>query len=175
LPGGSFDVVLMFGPLYHLTKRQDRIRSLKEAYRVLRPNGLLFAAAISRYASLIDGLKYGFVDDPVFQRILERDLKEGQHRNPSGAKNYFTTSFFHRPDELKREVEESGFRLDGIYAVEGPAEILFRERIDGMLRKGEARRRLLHLIEAVETEPSLLGVSSHVLAVAKANKRVVTK
>jgi len=161
----------MFGPLYHLTRRQDRIQSLKEARRVLRPRGLLFAAAISRYASLIDGLKYGYVDDPIFQRILERDLQEGQHRNPTGAKEYFTTSFFHHPDELIREVQESGFRPNGIYAVEGPVEILYRDRMERKLRQKEARRRILHLIDAVETEPSLLGVSSHMLAVATSDKR----
>jgi ubiquinone/menaquinone biosynthesis C-methylase UbiE len=171
LPDGSVDVVLMMGPLYHLTRRQGRIQSLREARRVLRPKGLLFAAAISRYASLIDGLKYGFVDDPVFQGILERDLREGQHRNPTGAKDYFTTSFFHHPNELAQEIGESGFRLEGIYAVEGPAEILYRNRLSKILRQEEPRRRVLRLIAAVETEPSLLGVSSHMLAVATTSTR----
>lgn len=96
-PRGSFDVVLMLGPLYHLTRKKDRIQALKEARRVIRPRGLLIAAAISRYASLIDGLKYRFLDDPAFRRIVERDLKEGQHRNPASVRNYFTTAFFHHP------------------------------------------------------------------------------
>lgn len=168
-PRGSCDVVLMLGPLYHLTRKKDRIEALREARRVLRPRGLLFAAAISRYASLIDGLKYVYADNPVFQRILKRDLKEGQHRNPTDAENFFTTSFFHHPDELAEEIEGSGFKLEGIYAVEGPAEILYRNRLDGMLRRKEARRDLLRLIATVETEPSLLGVSSHLLAVARTN------
>jgi 2-polyprenyl-3-methyl-5-hydroxy-6-metoxy-1,4-benzoquinol methylase len=50
----SVDVVLLLGPLYHLVDRADRLRALREAHRVLRPEGLLFAAAISRFAALFD-------------------------------------------------------------------------------------------------------------------------
>ena len=165
-PQHSFDVVLLFGPLYHLTKRKDRIRALREARRVLRPGGLLFAAAISRYASLVDGLKSKYVDDPVFQRILARDLKEGQHRNPHNNSKYFTTAFFHHPNELAHEVTESGFRLKEVYAVEGPGEILMHDDLERRLKRRDVRQRILGLIAAVETEPSLFGVSSHLLAVA---------
>src|SRR6202000_3468363 len=52
----SADGVLLLGPLYHLTERADRLKSLREAHRVLRSGGHVFAAAISRYASLMDGL-----------------------------------------------------------------------------------------------------------------------
>jgi len=44
-------VVLMLGPLYHLTEPADRHQALREAHRVLGPGGLLAAAAISRVAS----------------------------------------------------------------------------------------------------------------------------
>src|SRR5438270_3661387 len=37
----SVDVVLMFGPLYHLTEPADRLTALREAHRILRPGGLL--------------------------------------------------------------------------------------------------------------------------------------
>ena len=49
------EAVLLLGPLYHLLEVQDRDRSLMEAYRVLKPGGHVFAGAISRFASTIDG------------------------------------------------------------------------------------------------------------------------
>ena len=165
-PRQSFDIVLMMGPLYHLTRRKERIQALREAHRVLRPKGLLVAAAISRYASLVDGLKYHHLDDPQFQKIVERDLRDGQHRNPRRIEEYFTTAFFHHPDELAKEIAASGFKLRGIYAVEGPAEVMREEELDRMLLGEESRNRTLRFISMVETEPTLLGISSHLLAVA---------
>jgi ubiquinone/menaquinone biosynthesis C-methylase UbiE len=47
----SADLVLMLGPLYHLTERDDRIHALREGQRVLRAGGRLVAAAISRFTS----------------------------------------------------------------------------------------------------------------------------
>jgi 2-polyprenyl-3-methyl-5-hydroxy-6-metoxy-1,4-benzoquinol methylase len=48
----AFDVTLMLGPLYHLTEEQERMEALHEAKRVMKPGGMLFAAVISRYASI---------------------------------------------------------------------------------------------------------------------------
>ncbi len=79
----SSDVVLLLGPLYHLVRKRDRMRSLSEAFRTSKRGGLLFAAAISRFASALDGLFRDFAEDPAFFEIVRRDLKGGQHRNPT--------------------------------------------------------------------------------------------
>ena len=63
---------------------------------MLRPGGVLTAAAISRFASMMDGLLRGSLDDPAFEAIVERDLRDGQHRNPTGRPEWFTTAYFHR-------------------------------------------------------------------------------
>ena len=55
LPDASVDAVLLFGPLYHLAGRADRMAVIREAVRILRPGAPLFAAAISRWATRIDG------------------------------------------------------------------------------------------------------------------------
>jgi predicted SAM-dependent methyltransferase len=49
-------VALLLGPLYHLTESHERLDALREAFRMLRHGGLIFAAAINRFASLYDGL-----------------------------------------------------------------------------------------------------------------------
>src|SRR6266581_2334148 len=74
----SVDVVLLFGPLYHLIERANRLMALHEAHRILRPGGILFAVGISRFTSVLDGLRQGFLDDPAFVQIVERDLTDGQ-------------------------------------------------------------------------------------------------
>lgn len=70
------------GPLYHLTDRMERLQSLSETKRVVRPSCLVCTVAISRFASLLDGLRMGMLVDVDFSRIVECDAEEGQHRNP---------------------------------------------------------------------------------------------
>jgi SAM-dependent methyltransferase len=161
----SVDAVLLFGPLYHLTDRPDRVQALAEARRMLRAGGLVLAAAISRFASVLDGLVRGYLDDPQFTRIVERDLRDGQHRNVTNNPAYFTTAFFHHPEELAAEIREAGLRHEKTLAVEGPGWLLqnFAEHWEDAGR----RERLLEAVRSLEAEPSVLGISAHLLAVAR--------
>jgi SAM-dependent methyltransferase len=163
-PDASADAALLLGPLYHLTDRADRVRALAEARRVLRPGGVLAAAAISRFASTMDGLLRGSLEEPAFEAIVQRDLRDGQHRNPTGRPEWFTTAYFHLPEELGQEVAEAGLRLQAVLAVEGPAWML--PDIQQRLADPTRREPVLAAIRRVETEPSLLGASSHLLAIA---------
>jgi SAM-dependent methyltransferase len=92
-PTATFDAALMFGPLYHLTDRNDRLTALREARRVLRPNGVLFAVAISRYASFFDAFASAHVEDPTFVEIMLRDLADGQRRAESSPVPCRSASF----------------------------------------------------------------------------------
>jgi ubiquinone/menaquinone biosynthesis C-methylase UbiE len=62
----QFDIVLLFGPMYHLIDRKERIKALTEARRVLKRRGKLLIALISRYASLIDGFQRDLITDDRF-------------------------------------------------------------------------------------------------------------
>lgn len=163
---GEADAVLLLGPLYHLTERADRVAALREARRVVRPGGVLAGAAISRFASLLDGLFRGFLADAEFACIVEADLRDGQHRNTTDNPDYFTTAFFHTPDELRAEVAESGWRLDALLAVEGPCAYIELPRT-GRRREPPSLERSLAFIERIEAEPSLLGMSPHWLAIGR--------
>jgi SAM-dependent methyltransferase len=162
---GSADAVLALGPLYHLTEREDRLQVLREARRVLRPGGVLFASAISRFASFGDGLRGALFDDPAFARIVERDLRDGQHRNDTGDPRYFTTAFFHHPAELAEEVAAAQLVLVDVFAIEGLA--FATPDFERRFADPASRERLLALLRRVETEPSLLGASPHLLAVGR--------
>lgn len=163
-PDESRDAVLLFGPLYHLTERDDRLRALGEARRVLRPAGVVVGAAISRFASLLDGLQQGFLADPEFAEIVARDLREGQHRNPEPVERpeWFTTAFFHHPDELAKEVVEAGFALEAVLGVEGPGW-LFPDK----WRDPGQRELVLRAARLAEAEPALRAVSAHLLVVGR--------
>ena len=165
LSDASVDAVLLMGPLYHLPERSDRLRALAEARRVCRRGGLVIAAAISRFASTLDGLRAGYLEDPAFAAVAAGDRKDGRHRNPTGDPAYFTTAYFHRPEDLASECAAAGLSHEATLAVEGPAWLL--PDLDPRLADERRRAVLLAAIALIETEPTLRGVSAHLLAVSQ--------
>ena len=163
----SVDSVLLLGPLYHLTDRSERLLALQEAARVARPGGGIAVAAISRFASLFDGLARGFLFDPEFQPIVERDLAEGQHRNPDDREHWFTTAYLHDPEQLRQEVASVGLEVVDLVGIEGLAGWL--GHLGDRWETPEGRAAILYSARAIEREPSLLGLSGHLLAMARSS------
>lgn len=163
---GSADAVLLLGPLYHLTARENRVRAGREAFRVLRPGGVVVAAAISRWSSAVDAVLRGWITDDAFAAVVAQDLTDGQHRNPAAVPGWFTTAYFHRPDELTAELTEAGFAVTGPVAVEGLAG-LAGDRLTSLLDDPVTRERLLDLVRRTESEPALLGMAGHLLVAGR--------
>lgn len=161
----QFDIALVLGPLYHLTEKQDRIKALQEAKRVLKPGGILLAAVISRYASLMDGFKRDLIHDEAFQQILSNDLKTGVHLNTTNNFEYFTTSFFHSPADIQQEISESGLAFKKLIAIESIGWI-----IDDFQRKAMDAgyyKTVRGFIEQVESKEDVVAFSPHIMAVAE--------
>ena len=161
----DFDVVLLLGPLYHLTLRDDRVLAWHEALRVVKPGGLIAGAGISRFASLFSGLAHGMLFDARFRGIVERDLQDGQHRNPDRTPEWFTTAYFHHPDELGAEAVEAGAEIIEFAGVEGLA--CWLPQLEDKWRDAAARETIVDSARLVESEPSLLGLSAHFLLLAR--------
>jgi ubiquinone/menaquinone biosynthesis C-methylase UbiE len=159
----SADVVLIMGPMYHLTAANDRATALREGFRVLATPGLVVVAAISRYASALDGLARKRSIDPRFVAIRDRDLADGQHRNDTGNLDYFTTAYFHRPQDLQEELSAAGFQAPQVLGVEGPAWML--ADFDARWEDAALRKDVLDVARALEAEPSTIGVSAHLVGI----------
>jgi len=144
---------------------EERLQALGEAQRVCRPGGVIVAAAISRFASTLDGLRGGYLEDPEFAAIASADLRDGQHRNATNNPAYFTTAYFHRPEDLAEECAAAGLAHQATLAVEGPAWLL--ADLDARVADARKWEMLLTAIATIEAEPTLLGVSAHLLVVAR--------
>src|SRR4051794_31640795 len=166
-PDGSADVVLLLGPLYHLPERDDRRRALAEARRVLRPGGVVAAAAVNRFAGLLDQTRSRRLDHEGLDQLLSGPLRDGRLLEP----RVFTTAYFHRPGELGAELAEAGLAGVEEFAVEGPGWLLFdapvREGTPGTANDPQLVAQAARCAEVVEQEPSLLGASAHLLAVGR--------
>lgn len=165
VPDASVDVVLLLGPLYHLTARDDRVAALAEARRVIRPGGPVTAAAISRFAALLDGLSGGALGDPAFATGAAVTTATGQHRNGTDNPDYFTTAYFHHPDELLPELADAGLEPVARYGIEGPG--YWYPDLDERLDDPDRAALVVEAARTLESEPTAIGISAHLLAVGR--------
>ena len=162
----TFDMVLLMGALYHLQEKEDRLQCLKEAYRILKKGGTAVFSYISRYASMIDGFKHGFINDPMFCDIMDKDILTGRHNNPENKHGYFTNAYFHTTNDVKNELIESKFCDLLLYAVESFGNMV---DIRDYIGNNEKLQKLLHYIKIIEQDMEMIGISDHWLVISKKN------
>ena len=161
LADASVDAVLLLGPLYHLRRPADRIQALREAARIVRPGGPVFAAAISRWAPRLDGVLHErlYLQIPAILGAVAELEQDGWM--PPVEPGAFT-AYFHRPDELREEVRAAGLAVADLVTVEGTAYLL--ADLAARLANPAEAAVVFDALRAVERVPELLGVGPHLVA-----------
>jgi SAM-dependent methyltransferase len=168
LGDGTVDAVLLLGPLYHLRRREERLRALREAWRVVRPGGPVFVAAISRWAPRLDGeLRLRLYQSlPAFRELIPGVERTGWL--PPLHPGSFS-AYCHRPQQLRAELQGAGFRVLDLVAVEGMGFVL--PDLDQRLADPLDLAVVLDAAHATERVPELLGIGPHLLATAVRSER----
>jgi|GEM_PF-191321 len=164
---GLFDAVLCMGPFSHLPDIDDRERAAGEIARVLRPDGIAFIAFTTHYA--------------VLRRMLamkeERPGRPPQESAaPSGAvpaaSAVSARLYGARPEEVAPFFEKFGFASLGLFASEGIATGIQDELAKLAQDDPEAYRQALDMVVESAGDPSILGMSGHLLYVGRYGKGV---
>lgn len=161
-PDSSVDAVLLMGPLYHLVEERDRLQALREAWRVLRPGGVLLATAISRFAALLDQLVHlDRFHEPAEMERIETIVRSGVL--PAREGGVFATSFMHLPRQLRQEVSTAGFTGVDVVSIEGPGYRV--SNFDERWADDARRAALVGAARLVEHDPELVALGGHLMAV----------
>jgi ubiquinone/menaquinone biosynthesis C-methylase UbiE len=160
LPPASFDAALLMGPLYHLHRLEERQTTLRQALRLLKPGGLIFATFITRFAGFRDAAVHGYsfvLDDPAYSEKL---LATGIHDNGTG----FADAYFVHPDEVIPLGESAGFTTLRMMGCEG---ILAGQEDYVNSLTGKDHDFWLDINYRMAQEPCLLGASDHLLYIGR--------
>lgn len=151
-PDHSFDAVLLFGPLYHLHSRADRLQCIAEARRVCKPGGKLFFAFISNDFVILTEFSYR----PDYFTAGDYDKETFQLED--------FPFVFHTVDACRALLRDGGVRILHEVASDGVSELL-EERINGLDAENYAQylRYHFHICE----KPELLGMTNHLLFVGQ--------
>ena len=161
LADASVDAVLLLGPLYHLSQRADRVQALREARRVVRPGGPVFGAAISRWATRLDGmLRLRIYEQVPAAADLIGPLERTGVMPPLMPGGF--NGFAHRPRQLRAEFASAGLAVEDLVCVEGASFLL--NDLDDRAADDRAWQVILDSARAHERVPELMGLGSHLLA-----------
>lgn len=164
LPNCSVDAVLLLGPLYHLQDRADRVLALREARRIVRAGGCVFAAAISRWAARLDGVLAKRMYRAAPEALaLVADVERTGVLPPLVPESFF--GYAHRPMQLRSEVRAAGLSLVSLVCIEGAASLL--GDLEDRRSTVEDWNVVLETARATESVPELLGIGPHLLATCR--------
>ncbi len=151
-PDKAFDVVLLFGPLYHLHSEQDRKRAVSEARRVLKDDGTMFFAFIQNDMVILTEFLY---DDKFF-------LGDTYNHDTFKLED-FPFVFLHL-DQCRNLLTSEKIRILHEVASDGVSEMI-EDKINAMDQESYRQylRYHLHICE----KPEMLGHSNHLLFAGK--------
>ncbi len=153
----SFDMVLLFGPLYHLIDKEDKLKALKEAKRLVKDDGVIL---VSYYMNEYAIITHGFKDNNILSAIKNKEVDENYHVTPKKTDLYSMV----RLEDIDELNKLSGLKRIKILAQDGPSDYI-RPIINKMDDQtfNEYIKYHLSICERYE----LLGASSHVLDILK--------
>ncbi|HTZ93622.1 MAG TPA: methyltransferase domain-containing protein [Streptosporangiaceae bacterium] len=153
--------VLLLGPLYHLPRRADRVRALREAGRIVRPGGPVFGAVISRWAARLDGMlrQRIYTKYPAAEQVVDT-VERGGLLPPLVPGGFSAVT--HRPGQLRGEFAAAGLAVADLVCVEGAGYLL--DDLDARIADERDWQVVLDSARAHERVPELLGIGSHLIA-----------
>jgi S-adenosylmethionine-dependent methyltransferase len=163
-PDGSFDAVLLMGPLYHLLDEEERLQALAEARRVLVSGGVLFAAFITRYAAH----RYAAARYPT--QVLaqwdeyERILVDGR-LPPQDPERVSFVAYFAHPAEVAPLCWRAGLEVVTVLGVEGVVSGVEDYGVNDL--SGSAWDCWADLNYRLAADPAIHGGVEHLLVVAR--------
>jgi len=155
------DGVVMMGPLFHLVTAEDRHRALREAFRVLRPEGVLAASAMGRFFLFGHAVAQNTIRDPANLSRVMSIVATGDRPGQWGP----FPAFAHRPRELETEMRRAGFEDVVVIAIESFFHLL--GDLDGRMADEASRSALFELLSRCEADPDVLGLSGHLMAIGR--------
>ena len=151
----SFDIVLLFGPMYHLISYEDKLKALLEAKRVLKSNGYIFISYCMNEYAIITHM---FKENNIFNSLDKID------------KNYHIISSdndlysFVRLNDIDKLMNDANLKRERIVSQDGASEYI--KDVINKMSDDEFDLYLKYHFATCERE-ELLGASRHVLDILK--------
>ena len=153
----QFDMVLVFGPMYHLYTKEDKVKALKEAKRVVKPGGIILVAYYMNEYSI---LTYGFKEGHMKESIRNQKVDDSFHVRSKEEDLYD----YVRIEDIDAIDQAAGVKREKLIAADGPANYM-RTVLNAMDEETYQLFIQYHLSTCERKD--LLGASAHTLDIVR--------
>lgn len=154
---GTFDMALLFGPMYHLCRFEDKLKALAEAKRVTKKGGIILVAYCMNEYSI---LTYGFKENNILRCIGEGKISEDFHCMADETELYD----YVRLDDINKLNTAAGLSRIKIISADGPANYMRREL--NAMDEATYKKFIEYHLSTCE-RPELLGAGAHTVDILK--------
>ena len=156
----SFDVVLLFGPLYHLTEKDEREKCVGEIRRVLKTGGKIFAIFIPHLSGSIALVqRFCWSPDQVDVNTLEECFNSGKFKNLSD--HGFQEGYYPASEEIENLFAANGFDKLLVRSIRGfgyeKEDVIFKFKNKNVFSK------ILELIDSTAEDKSIIEMCGHAM------------
>lgn len=158
----SFDVVLLFGPLYHLTEKAEREKCISEVNRVLKKGGKVFASFIPQLSGSIALVqRFCWSPDQVDINTLEECFESGKFKNLSDKG--FQEGYYPVSEEIENLFFANGFEKILLRSIRGfgyeKEDVIFKFKNKNVFSK------ILDMIDSTAEDKSIIEMCGHAMYV----------
>lgn len=153
----SFDMTLLFGPMYHLYTKEDKQKALAEAKRVTKPNGIILVAyCMNEYCVLTYAFKEGHI-----RECLQKDRLTEDFHSSAEAKDLYD---YVRIEDIDALNEAAGLKRIQIISPDGPANYM-RPVLNAMDKETFSLFIQYHLATCERAD--LIGAGAHTVDILR--------
>lgn len=161
----TYDASLMLGPLYHLQTEEERVAAVRELNRVTKRGGTVFVAMQSRMRMGITSLQSPQQWKPHdHMEAIRSFVEKGTFDHLDQGR--FTGAYYFNIQDINPFMEQYGFETVDLIGSSSLRAMLTEEQQQYWKERGEYDELIQYMIEAAK-DPSILGISSHLLYIGK--------
>ncbi len=153
----SFDITLLFGPLYHLHGDEEKLKALTEARRITKKGGIILVAYVMNEYSVIS---YCFKEHKWSEVAAKGGLSPDFHTICTEEDLYD----YVRLEDIDRLNKAAGLKRIKIISADGAADYMRRELNEMSPEEFEA---FCSFQLAIAERPELVGAGSHCVDILK--------
>ena len=153
----TFDVTLLFGPLYHLHGDEEKLKALKESKRITKKGGIILVAYVMNEYSVI---MYGFHGHHMKQAV-ESGMIDQEFHCTDLANDLYNYS---RLEDIYALSDYAGLTRERILSQDGPANHM--RRVLNAMDEDEFQLFIQYQLSVCE-RPELLGAGCHTLDILR--------